>query len=162
MNIPGFTAEISLYRTNNRYRFFGEGFQSDGDAAVTPQDCGIVKGGVCGTFIAAGLAVCTTACVVGAPTGIPCWVCWTGFLGGLYGFCRDCIPEWIRDILDAVEGGGGGGGGGGTGGGGGGGGGTPGRSCGCPSGTRCCGPCVKVPGQGLACEGGCLEPGESC
>jgi len=43
-----------------------------------------------------------------------------------------------------------------------GGGGGPGGPCHCPRGTKCCGGCTKVPGQGLICNGDCIGPGEEC
>jgi hypothetical protein len=49
-----------------------------------------------------------------------------------------------------------GGGGGGVGGGG-----THGP-CGCPVGTKCCGGCTKIPGQGLVCNGDCVAKNEPC
>ena len=159
--IPEFNAQASLYKSDNHYRSgAGGSYASNGDATLKPQGCGWVKGGVCGTFIAGGVVVCTASCLASpALGGIPCWVCWTGFLGGTFGFCRDCIPGWMRALLDLAEGGGGSGGGG-TGGGGGGG---PTRGpCGCPKGTKCCGGCTKIPGQGLVCNDICIGPGEQC
>ena len=59
MNMPGFTAEVSLYQTNNHYRVTAGGsFLSVGNATVTPQDCGWIKGGLCGFVIAGGVAAC--------------------------------------------------------------------------------------------------------
>jgi hypothetical protein len=111
MNMPRFTAEASLYQTNNHYRFTaGGGYLSNGSTTVTPQGCGWFEGGVCGTFITAGILSCTASCVAGPATGgIPCYLCWTGVLGGLFGFCRNCIPAWMRALVDLGEGGGGGG-----------------------------------------------------
>jgi hypothetical protein len=158
MNLPGFTAEASLYKTNNRYRSSAGGFSADGNA-VAPQDCGFTKGLFCGTFIAGGTVVCTASCLASpALGGIPCWVCWTGFLGGLYGFCRDCIPGWMKALIDLAEGaptappatGGGG---------------LPPPTkgpCGCPLGSRCCGKCIKIPGQGLQCDGDCVPKAMAC
>jgi hypothetical protein len=159
MNLPGFTAEASLYKTNGHYRSSAGSFSADGNA-VAPQGCGFVKGITCGAVIAGGVVVCTASCLASpALGGIPCLVCWTGYLGALYGFCRDCIPSWMRALLDLAEDGGNGGGGGG------GGGPLPPPTkgpCNCPLGSRCCGPCVKVPGQGLICDGECVPRAMAC
>jgi hypothetical protein len=41
MNMPRFTAEASLYHTNNHYQCVAGGsFLSDGKTTVTPQDSG--------------------------------------------------------------------------------------------------------------------------
>lgn len=121
IQIPGFTAEAALYRTNNHYQFAAGGsFLSDGNKSVTPQGCGWIKGGICGAFIAGGIAVCTASCLASpALGGFPCYLCWTSFLGGTYGYCRDCIPGWMRALIDVFEGGGGSSGGSSSGGGGG-------------------------------------------
>jgi hypothetical protein len=117
MNIPGYTAEASVYKTNNHYRLTAGGsFPSDGNTTVTPQDCSwFFELPICAGVIAGGVAVCTASCLAGAAAGplggIPCALCWTTFLGASYGFCRDCIPEWMRALIDAVSGDGGGGGG---------------------------------------------------
>jgi hypothetical protein len=130
---PGFTAEISVYRTSRWYRFAsGGGFLHDASAAVVPQDCGWFQEAVCAGFIAEGTLLCAGLCTAGPAA---CLVCWAGFLGWAYDLCKDCIPS-------------GGGGGG--------------RSdfC-CPLGTncRCGGKCV--PGEG--CVGGkCLRPNQEC
>jgi hypothetical protein len=118
MNMPAFTAEASLYQTNNHYRFaVGGSFLSDGNTTVTPQACGWFKGIICGAAIAGGSVLCIDACLAGPA---PCALCWTGALSIVgYGFCRDCIPAWMRALIDIFEGGGGGGGGGSGGGGGG-------------------------------------------
>lgn len=118
MNMPAFTAEASLYQTINHYQSAAGGsyLLNGNPTSVTPQACGWIKGGVCGTFIAGGTVLCVSACLAGPAA---CALCWAGFLGGLYGFCRDCIPGWMRALIDAFESGGGGSGGGGGGGGGG-------------------------------------------
>lgn len=120
MKIPGFTAEASLHQTNNHYRLAADGsFLSNGNTTITLQGCGFIEAVPCGVVIAGGITVCTASCLAGAAAGplggIPCALCWTGFLGGLYGFCRDCIPAWMRAVIDAASDGGGGGGGGGGG-----------------------------------------------
>ena len=142
MTMPEFTAETSLYQTNNRYRFSAGGsFLSNGNTTVIPQDCGWVKGGICGVVIVGGAAACTATCL--APGGqAACYWCWAGFLGASFAFCKDCIPGWMRAIIDAFESGGGGG--------------EP--SC-CPPGRLCScgGHCVS----GI-CTGICLPPGAAC
>ena len=126
MNIPSFTAEASLYQTKNHYRGAVSGsFQGAGNATVTPQACGWIKGITCGAAIAGGTALCTAACLSGPAA---CAGCWAGALAIVgYGFCRDCIPGWMRSLIDIFESGGGGGTSGG--GSGGGGGGVPRRCC---------------------------------
>jgi hypothetical protein len=156
MNLPGFTAEAAVYKTPNLYRLSAGGaFLGDGNTNVTPQGCDWVDALVCGTVIAIGTVVCTASCLASpAAGGIPCWACWTAFLGGSSAACWDCIPAWMQAIINDL----GSGGGGGNGGGGGGGGGT--YTC-CPIGRscRCGGRCV--PGRG--CVGGtCLGPKEEC
>src|SRR5262245_13902131 len=112
MNMPGFSGEASVYRTGHHYRAAVSGIvPAQFGAAVTPQACGWIKGGVCGVAIAGGTVLCTAACLTGPAQ---CVGCWTGALAIVgYGFCRDCIPAWMRAVIDAVGGGGGGSGGGG-------------------------------------------------
>lgn len=155
MTLPGFGAEASAYVTNNAYRqTAGAGHAANGALEVVPQDCGFVEGLVCAPVIAGGIAICTASCLASAELGgIPCYLCWAAFAGSLYGFCRDCIPAWIRAIIDGVEGGGGGGGGGG---------GVP--LC-CPPGKscRCGGRCVTQADGSIRCVGGlCLSPHQVC
>lgn len=156
MNLPGFNAEVSVYKTNNHYRVAAGGSSpGDGNATVVPQGCGWLDGILCGGLIAGGIVVCTASCLASpALGGFPCWLCWTGFLGFSYPFCKDCIPAWMQALIDEFESGGGSGGGGG----GGGGGGV--AEC-CPSGRRCCGSCVKVSG-GLRCDGACVGANQEC
>lgn len=161
INMPGFTAEESLYQTSNHYFTAGGSFLSNGNTTVTPQACRFwYEAPICGGLIIGGAAICTASCLAGGGPagGYPCYLCWTSYLGVLYGFCRDCIPKWMKDLIDIFEGGGGSGGGGG----GPPGGGYPARDCGCPVGTRCCGGCHLVPGQGRVCDDGCVRPGEEC
>src|SRR5262245_46476067 len=141
MTMPRFAAEASLYQTNNRYRFAAGGSSlSDGTTAVTPQGCGlscaiatvgigIVCGGAC-AFNPLTCAACVSL-LLSADACIPCY---------------DCLPKFIRDLLDQIPGGfcsrdGGG---------------EP--PC-CPSGTICScgGHCIS----GL-CTGICLPPGAPC
>ena len=153
MRTPGFGAEASAYVTTKAYRqAAGAGHAAKGAVDVVPQDCGLVEGIACGVVIAGGVVVCTASCLASAELGgIPCYLCWAGYLGGLYGFCRDCIPSWILAIINGVEGGGGSSGGG-----------SP--SC-CPPGRscRCGGRCVKQTDGSIRCVGGvCLGPHQSC
>ena len=131
MKMPAFTAEASLFRTNNHYRFANGGsLLADGNATVTPQGCGLFKGIFCGTAIAAGTIACTGLCFYGPA---PCAACWTTFLGVAYSACKDCIPDWMRALIDIFEGSGDGAGGGG----GGGGSSTPPPAL-CDRGEKCC------------------------
>ena len=132
--MPGFAGEASVYQTINHYRSAGKNFQSVGNTTVTPQGCGWIKGGVCGAAIAGGTVLCTSACL-GGPA--PCVACWAGALAIVgYGFCRDCIPGWMRSLINLAEGGGGGTG---SGSGGTGGGGRPNpRPVRCEVGEKCC------------------------
>src|SRR5207245_10084624 len=103
MNVPGFTAEGSLYKTNNHYWFAAGGsFLSDGNTTVAPQACRwYFEGPICATAIASGIALCTGACLAGPA---PCALCWPTALAIVgYGFCRDCIPGWMRALIDTVE-----------------------------------------------------------
>jgi hypothetical protein len=157
MNIPEFNAEASLYHTNNHYRLAGGSFLSNGNTTVTPQACHwYFEAPICAGVIAGGTAVCLASCLAGAEAGplggIPCALCWTGFLGASYGFCRDCIPEWMRALIDAVSGGSGGDGGGG---------GfsgccEPGKTC------ECGGTCKMVNGKLKCVDGICLTKLQKC
>ena len=133
MNMPGFTAGLSAYKTRNPYRLATSGsFQHDGEASVVPQDCGLFEEVVCGGLIVEGALLCAGLCVAGPEA---CIACWAAALGYAYSLCKDCIPRSS-----------------------GGGGGSP--SC-CPIGAtcRCGGKCV--PGRG--CIGGtCLRPNQEC
>lgn len=160
MGMPNFTAEESLYVTRNHYRVAdGGGFWSDGRVDVVPQDCGWLKGILCGGVVAAAVVVCGASCAVGAAAGplggIPCWECLVGFGLVSTAACFDCLPGWIQDVINGIESIGGGGDGGG--GGGGGGSGTHGP-CNCPAGTKCCGQCTtEIVGLKPVriCLGGC-------
>lgn len=138
MNMPGFTAEASLYRNHTRYtstNLVGE--SSYNNTVVTLQSCSGFKVLVCNPLIYACVLCFAIPNLPGA------LACFAGCLGGWFGYCRDCL-----DPIDVPDGGGGGGGGGGP--------------CGCPRGTRCCGGCTKVPGQGLVCDDACVGPDEQC
>jgi hypothetical protein len=150
MNLPGFTAEAGVYRTNNHYRLAAGGtFLGGAKTTAVPQGCGLFQGIFCGAVIALGSAACLAFCLSGPA---PCFGCWTIELGGLYESCKDCIPAWMKALIDEFEGGGGSGGGGGGGGGG--------STC-CPPGKRCCGTCVKVAG-GTKCDDVCVGLHQVC
>ena len=141
MNIPGFVAGTSLYQTNNHYRVAAGGsFPSDGKTTVTPQGCGLLELGTCLGQIGVCIPLVGAAC---ASDPFSCSAAWAICMGSSYAVCKDCIDN----IIEGGEGGGGVGG-------------TP-HPC-CPPGTRCCGGCTKVPGQGLFCEGDCIGLGEEC
>jgi hypothetical protein len=163
MDMPGFTAETSLYQTNNHYRSAGGSFPNNGNTAVTPQACGFFDALFCGTFVAAVSGVCLGVCIAGIPTGplgaAACLACAVGVVGGsILTACHDCLPGVIRQQIDIAMSQGGSTGGGG----GGGGGGSTGGPCGCPPNTKCCGECVKLPGQGLFCDGDCVPRNAAC
>jgi hypothetical protein len=154
MTMPMFNADASLYPARNVYRSTAAANSPrDEGLTVIPQSCGLFKGIFCGTVITAGSAACAALCIEGGP--VPCAACWTTALGAIYQTCHDCIPGWMRALVDAA-------GGGGSGGSGGGGGGI--RRC-CPAGRecRCGGQCVTRIDGSVSCVGGlCLTPGQSC
>jgi hypothetical protein len=140
MQLPNFTAEASIYQTTSHYRLTAGGdLLAHGNGNVVPQDCGWFQGIFCGVVVAATTAACSALCF-GGP--LPCGVCVTAALGASYGACKDCLPSWIRALLDIFESGGGGGG----------------PSC-CPPGTICS--CGGHCFSGL-CTGICLPPGAAC
>jgi hypothetical protein len=153
MNMPGFTAETSLYQTNNHYRFAAAGnFLSNGNTTVTPQGCGLFELAACGFQIGICIPIVAVSC--NSDPG-SCLLAWALCMGSSMLLCKDCIDN-------IIHGGGGEGGGGGPGGGGVGGGGT-GGPCGCARGKYCCGTCSKTPGRGtLECDGQCIRLGEEC
>jgi len=107
MNMPGFTAETSLYQTSNHYRSDGGSFLSNVNTTVTPQACGIfsTKFWTCALIIGNGITVCSGACAAGP---LVCAGCWAVVFGGTLAVdCYECIPGWMRDV---IEGGGGDGG----------------------------------------------------
>lgn len=115
MNMPGFTAETSIYATHRYYRTAGAGsFLSDGSAAVIPQgDCPWWKFFGC----IGAVGACTTGCVV-ANVGFP--VCLGLCLGAASAIgCVACAGLSSEDEATATQaalsgsGGGSGGGGGG-------------------------------------------------
>src|SRR5262245_20261693 len=157
MQLPNFTAEASIYHTTVHYRHTAGGsLLAHDNGNVIPQDCGLFKGIFCGVTVGATTVACGAICAEAVATAgaslAPCYVCVTAALGAVYGVCKDCLPGWIRDIINLFESGGGGGGGGG-------GGPIP---C-CPPGRRCCGTCqVRPDGRGLFCDDICVGPGQSC
>jgi hypothetical protein len=150
MQLPNFTAEASIYQTTSHYRLTAGGdVLAHRNGNVVPQDCGWFQGIFCGVVVLATTAACSALCF-GGP--IPCGVCVTAALGASYGACKDCLPSWIRALLDIFESGGGGGGGGG-------GGPIP---C-CPNGSSCCGECLPRPdGRGEYCDDACVGPNQVC
>src|SRR5689334_20223668 len=97
MNMPGFTAESTLYQTKSYYRSAADA-SFLGDRTIIPQGCGWVEGIACGAYITAGVTACTLACY-GGPAA--CAACWLGFGSTLlYPLCKDCIPQWMRDLID--------------------------------------------------------------
>src|SRR5262245_1655633 len=143
MTMPRFTAEASLYQTNNHYRFAtGGSFLSTGNTTVIPQGCGLLQTALCTASVAGGIALCTGICLEPGGGIAICCCCWASALpGSLLAFCKYCIPGWMRAIIDAFESGGGGG-----------------PSC-CPPGTICS--CGGHCYSGL-CTGICLPPGAPC
>ena len=154
MNLPNFNADASLYRSTNIYfSSLSASLPGNVSPTITPQSCGVLSGTLCAAAVGTVGVVCAASCLAGAAAGplggIPCYGCVVGVLGAAYGFCKDCLPGWIRAII-------GNNGGGSTGGGG-----VP--PC-CPLGTtcKCGGTCQTVNGK-LQCVGGtCLGPKQSC
>jgi hypothetical protein len=103
MNMPGFAAEASLYRSNAHYSSSScPGYVSGNQ--VSPQSCGGFKQLFCN-----GLILACNGCLALLPS-IPLVLgCYAVCLGGWYGYCGECL-----DVIDIppVNGGGGGGGGG--------------------------------------------------
>lgn len=144
--LPGFTAEASAYQTSYQYRLAaGRGSLGDGNMIVVPQSCGIFQGVFCGTVIVAGSAACTAFCLSGPA---PCAGCWVTALGAFYSACKDCIPGWMRALIDQFEHGTGTGGGGGAGS----------TGC-CPRGMKCCGSCNN---PSKKCDDVCVLRSQSC
>jgi hypothetical protein len=120
MNMPGFTAETSLYQTNNHYRSAGGSFPNNWNTTVTPQGCGIFSSEfwTCAGYVAAVSGFCTAVCVAASTLGPPGWAVCFGCAVGVIGetalvACRDCLPGAIRDVINqylSQDGGGGGGG----------------------------------------------------
>ena len=105
MNMPGFTAETSLYQTNNHYRgTAGGSVLSNGNTTITPQGCGVLEGIVCAGVVVGVVGLCGFLCAF-PPTSDDCFNCIIVALPAGFGFCFDCV-------LDSIGGGGGGGGGG--------------------------------------------------
>ena len=99
MNMPGFTAEVSLYKTGVHYVARNEiGCLSNG-TAVSPQACGFAKNNLYN-----GAMIGCAACLALVPAGPAAVIaCYAGCLGvTLFGFCRDCL-----DLIDVPGSGGG-------------------------------------------------------
>ena len=154
MNLPQYNADSSLYRSTTPYNStYGGSFMGNTTATVTPQSCGFLSATLCVAAVGTVGVVCAASCLAGAAAGpgggIPCYACVVGLLGATYGFCKDCLPAWIRAAIGNSDGGSTGGGG------------VP--EC-CPQGLKCScgGKCQTVNGQ-LRCVGGtCLTPKQSC
>jgi hypothetical protein len=135
MNIPGYAAERSLYRTARAY---GGRYGASG-ASANPY---IVPQGDCGCGIA--FTECIAACIVAS------------IFGGGPACLLGCAVK--AAICNAgCSGGDGGGGGGGFGGGGG--------PCNCAVGQKCCGQCrvqVVAGRHQPVCGGGCVWSGQEC
>lgn len=156
MNMPGFTAETSIYATHRYYQTAGAGsFLSDGSAVVIPQgDCpwwkffgciAAVGGCTAGcSLTTVGFPACLGLCL-GAAGAIGCVAC-----AGLSSEDEDTATQAALSVS------GGGSGGGGTGGGG------PLGQCRCPRNNKCCGSCVKEPGKPIFCDGDCVPLTTQC
>ena len=98
MNMPGFTAEASLYQTSVHYVGSNDvGCLSNG-TVVSPQGCGPIKNILCNSA-ALGCGICFPLLALPAAAA-----CYLGCLGlSLFLFCRDCLG-----LLDVPGGGGGG------------------------------------------------------
>lgn len=152
MSIPGFAAEASLYQSRRHYRQSATPSYAGQDATVAPQGCDFFHEIFCPVVVAVAAAACYAICHDTPPLCKPCLV---AALGVDIGGCIDCLPEWVRDIINGVGNGGGGAGG------------VGGQRC-CPIGTKCScgGKCMKVYGDGgvrVECvDGVCLRPNEKC
>ena len=144
MTVPGFTAEVSLYDTNECYRLAGG---IHGNTAVIPQGCGFLETLVCAQFAAGCTVLCLSVCADGDLAD--CAACVGICLPPVAAACKDCVVELIEDLIGSSGGGGGGGGG-------------P-IPCCPPSRPHCCGTCQPRPdGKGLFCDDVCIGPGMHC
>lgn len=112
MTLPGYTADASVYRTINLYRStVGGSFAGDGSAAVAPQSCEWYdpKSWACGVAIAAATVGCGASCEVVGPA---CYICWVGLIAGALAGCEDCLPTWVKGLIDQYGAGNGSSGGG--------------------------------------------------
>lgn len=103
MTVPGFTADASAYRTINHYRSTAGGsFGGDGSAAVLPQKCPwySFKGIACEASIYSATGACAGACEVIGPA---CASCWLLALGGVYALCKECVPEWVKAVIQQFQ-----------------------------------------------------------
>jgi hypothetical protein len=144
MNIPGFVAEASLYKSSQAYRGYCGATSGDTAFAIVPsQICGTDCYYACaGGFFGCGIA-CYLSLVLGAVIGPAEIVVFIGCLGLACGsgaaLCAAQCPPCSGD-------GDGGGGGGGP------------RPC-CPASRPfCCGSCVPLPGGGTSCDDACINP----
>ena len=142
MNIPGYAAEASLYKTTQVYRHGGVPTTGSASYVVAAQN-------PCQQACESKLALTLKCCADGYPFNAPTWF-WCNSINAF-----DCVDlggtTFASCMKKCVTGGtGGGGGGGGL------------RPC-CPTGSRCCGECVNLRGGGQSCEHGpCIGPHESC
>src|SRR5687768_8273070 len=107
MNIPGFTAEAAIYRTNSQY-IAGyiapqPGSSLNNRVVISPQTCSFGRNIICNGWIL-GCIGCT-AFFPSVPAMIACYA---GCMGSMFAYCRDCL-----DLIDIPENGNGSGGGGG-------------------------------------------------
>lgn len=132
MNIPGFAAEASLYKTLQMYRGYSGAAGGDAAPIVVPADY---------------LQDCLNSC--GQQEEICAGVCavsiWSppAFVGCEYG----CYIKFLicLSMCQASHIGGP----------------PPPPAC-CPTGARCCGDCVSLTGGGQRCTAECVGKGESC
>ena len=114
MALPGFTAETSLFETDNHYRSGGN-FSNNLHTTVTPQDCGYFEFFTCFLYVTVSASVCGLACGACIASGfdpLPCAAaagCVLG-LGSLDAYipCHDCFPPFITEAVDSTLRGGGG------------------------------------------------------
>jgi hypothetical protein len=161
VQLPNFTAEESIYHSTNHYRHTAGGsLLAHENGTFIPQGCGIFESIFCPVAVVAVGLTCTAICADALATAgaslAPCYVCVTAALGASYGACKDCLPAWIRDLINLFESGGGGEGGGG--------GGTLPQCCPDPNRSYCCPPnsCKALPHGGSTCTGTCVESARVC
>jgi len=150
MNMPGYTADASVYQTTNPYRSTGGTSLTDGSTIVAPQGCGLGRGALCGGGIALGSALCVGFCLDPLLGPGACYACWASALpGALLAFCKDCIPAAVRSVINAFESSGASSGGVGAG------------STGCcpRGGMKCCGSCNN---PSKKCDDVCVLRGQPC
>jgi hypothetical protein len=141
MNVPGYTADASLYRSAHMYRPSNAAELAEAATAVSGLVLAQLKGGACIAGCIGVEIVCATACAWAGPVGgIICEI-------GCGAQLADCVANCPPDP---------------TGGGGGNGGGPPPAPMCCPPWHKCCGKCVNLPTGGQRCDGQCIGPTEVC